>query len=154
MVGRQPTTMSALEISFVPKARGRGHSLAMLNAMKACARAKGFSEMFAPVRPNQKHLQPRTPMRDYININRPDGLPIDAWLRTHVSVGGRIVKVAPYSMTIVGTVAEWLQWTGMAFERSGEIEVEGALAPVLVSIEQNFAIYVEPNVWVRHPAAP
>lgn len=152
-VGRPPTTMSALEISFVPRARGRGNSLAMLDAFKACARKLGFTEMFAPVRPNQKHLQPRTAMRDYIHMLRADGLPIDAWLRTHIAVGGAIVKVAPCSMTIVGTIAEWAQWTGRTFERSGETEVEGALAPVLVPIEQDYGVYVEPNVWVRHPVA-
>jgi GNAT superfamily N-acetyltransferase len=152
IVGRPPTAMSALEIAFVPKARGRGNSLAMLDTLKACAKNMGFAEMFAPVRPNQKHLRPRTAMRDYINMNRADGLSIDAWLRTHIAAGGTIVKIAPYSMTIVGTIAEWSKWTGMAFESSGETEVEGALVPVLVSVEQNYAVYVEPNVWIRHPA--
>ena len=154
MAGCPPTTMSALEIAFVPKARGRGNSLAMLDAFKSCAGKMGFAEMFAPVRPNQKHLQPRTAMLDYVNMKRTDSLPVDAWLRTHISAGGTIVKIAPYSMTIVGTIAEWSQWTGRAFERSGEAEVEGALTPVLVSIEQNYGVYVEPNVWVRHPSAP
>ena len=154
MLGRSPTTMSALEISLVPKARGKGHSAAMLGALKACARRMGFADMFAPVRPNQKHLLPRTPMRDYAAMNRPDGLPTDAWLRTHITVGGRIVKIAPCSMTIVGTIAEWSRWTGMTFARSGETEVEGGLAPVLVSIEQNHAVYVEPNVWVWHSSTP
>jgi len=151
IVGRTPTTMSALEIAFVPKARGIGNSLAMLDALKACAKKMGFAEMFAPVRPSQKHLQPRTPMRDYINLERADGLPMDAWLRTHIRVGGRIVRIAPYSMTIVGTLAEWSQWTGTVFECPGEAEVTSALVPVLVSIEQNYCVYVEPNVWVRHP---
>jgi GNAT superfamily N-acetyltransferase len=150
MAGRPPTTMSALEISFHPKARGTGHSLAMLEAFKSCARKMGHAEVFAPVRPNQKHLQPRTPMRDYIAMVRDDGLPVDAWLRTHVRIGGKIIKVAPCSMTIVGTIAEWARWTGASFQRSGEIEVAGALAPVVVSLEQDFAVYVEPNVWVRH----
>jgi GNAT superfamily N-acetyltransferase len=149
--GRPPTTMSALEIALVPKARGKRNSLAMLDALKACARQRGFAEMFAPVRPNQKHLRPRTPLRDYIHMARADGLLIDPWLRTHVSIGGSIEKIAPYSMTIIGTIAEWSQWTGAAFERSGEMEVEGALVPLLVSVEQNYAAYVEPNVWVRHP---
>ena len=54
-------------------------------------------------------------------------------------------------MTIVGTIAEWSRWTGALFETSGETEVAGALAPVLVSLEQNHAVYVGPNVWVRHP---
>jgi GNAT superfamily N-acetyltransferase len=147
---RAPTTMSALEIALDPKARGIGNSLAMLDALKACAKKMGFAELFAPVRPSQKHLRPRTPMREYINLARADGLPMDSWLRTHVRAGGRIMKIAPYSMTIVGTIAEWSQWTGTVFESSGEAEVEGALVPVLVSLEQNYAVYVEPNVWVRH----
>jgi GNAT superfamily N-acetyltransferase len=153
-IGRPPTTMSALEIAFVPKARGRGNSLAMLDAFKSCAKKMGFAGMFAPVRTNQKHLQPRMAMRDYIDMKRADGLPIDAWLRTHIAAGGKIMKVAPCSMTIVGTIAEWAQWTGQTFDRSGETEVEGALAPVLVSVEQNHAAYVEPNVWVWHATAP
>jgi GNAT superfamily N-acetyltransferase len=151
MVGRAPTTMSALEIAFVPKARGAGNSPAMLDALKACAKKMGFAELFAPVRPSQKHLRPRTPMREYIDVARADGFPTDAWLRTHVRVGGKIVKIAPYSMTIIGTIAGWSRWTGTAFESSGEAEVEGALVPVLVSLEQNYGVYVEPNVWVRHP---
>jgi hypothetical protein len=90
-------------------------------------------------------------MREYLDLRRADNLPMDAWLRTHVRIGGEIVKIAPYSMTIVGTIAEWSQWTGATFERSGEAEVEGALVPVLVSLEQDYGVYVEPNVWVRHP---
>src|SRR5262245_21512144 len=34
-IGRAPTTMSALEISFLPEARSGGHSPAMLQAFKA-----------------------------------------------------------------------------------------------------------------------
>lgn len=154
MAGCMPTTMTALEIALVPKARGRGNSLAMLNAFKSCARKKGFAEMFAPVRPNQKHLQPRTAMRDYIEMKRADGLLQDEWLRTHLVAGGSIVKIAPYSMTIMGTLADWSRWTGRTFEHSGDTEIEGALVPVLMSIEQNYGVYVEPNVWIRHPTAP
>src|SRR5450432_1664723 len=100
MTGRVPNALSALEISLLPGARGGGNSLALLGAMKACAKAQGFAELFAPVRPNQKHLQPRMPMRDYVDSVRTDGLPTDSWLRTHLRVGGKIVKIAPYSMTI------------------------------------------------------
>ena len=73
MIGRAPNARSALEISLLPEARGGDNSLALLSAMKACAKIKGFGEVFAPVRPNQKHLQPRTPMRDYVNTARADG---------------------------------------------------------------------------------
>ena len=72
-------------------------------------------------------------MRDYINYVRPDGLPTDSWLRTHLRVGGKFVKIAPYAMTIVGSLADWSGWTGMPFDRSGEMSVPGALVPVMVS---------------------
>jgi GNAT superfamily N-acetyltransferase len=151
IIGRAPNALSALEICLLPEARGGGNSVALISAMKACAKARGFAEVFAPVRPNQKHLQPRMSMRDYVDTVRADGLPIDSWLRTHLRIGGELVKIAPCSMTIVGTLADWSHWTGMPFDRSGEVLVAGALSPVMVSREQDCAVYIEPNVWVRHP---
>jgi len=151
MLERRPTTMSALEIALLPKARVPGSSRAMLDALKACARRKGFGELYAPVRPNQKHLQPRMPMHAYLDQRRADGTLADSWLRTHLGIGGAIVKIAPCSMTIVGTLAEWSKWTGVPFDHSGEIDIPGALVGVLASIEHDRAIYVEPNVWIRHP---
>src|SRR5206468_12839367 len=127
------------------------HSRTMLAAMKQNASARGVPDLYAPLRPNQKHLQPHVPMAEYVKQMRPDGLPADAWLRTHVRDGGRIVKVAPCSMTIVGTVAEWSRWTGMAFAGSGQYAVAGALTPVIISLEHDHGVYVEPNVWVHHP---
>ena len=150
MTGRAPNALSALEISLLPEARGGGNSRALLDAMKACAKANGFAEMFAPVRPNQKHLHPLMPMREYVDTMGADGFPADSWLRTHFRAGARLVKIAPYSMTIVGSVAEWSRWTGMSFDRSGEVAIAGALVPVTVSLEHDYAVYVEPNVWVRY----
>jgi hypothetical protein len=119
--------------------------------MKANARARGFADLYAPLRPNQKHLRPHMPMAEYVRELRADGLPADAWLRTHVRDGGRVVKIAPCSMTIVGTVAEWSRWTGMTFPVSGQYAIDGALAPVTILREHDQGIYVEPNVWVHHP---
>lgn len=148
--GRIPNALSALEISLLPGARGGGNSLALLGAMKACAKARGFAEMFAPVRPNQKHLHPLMPMRDYVEWVGADGFPTDSWLRTHLRAGATLVKIAPYSMTIVGSIADWSRWTGMSFDRSGEVSIAGALVPVMISLERDCAVYVEPNVWVRY----
>ena len=150
MTGRAPNALSALEISLLPEARGGGNSLAFLGAMKASAKAHGLAEMFAPVRPNQKHLHPFMPMRDYVEVVGADGFPTNSWLRTHLRAGARLVKIAPYSMTIVGSIADWSRWTGMSFDRSGEVAIAGALVPVMISLERDYAIYVEPNVWVRH----
>jgi uncharacterized protein (AIM24 family) len=38
----------------------------------------------------------------------------------------------------------------LIFETSGAVAVAGALSPVHVSLEQNHAVYVEPNIWVHH----
>jgi hypothetical protein len=81
---------------------------------------------------------------------RDDGLPADAWLRIHVRAGARIVKVAPRSMTIPGTLAEWRDWTGLPFDTPGPVVVPGALVPVHCDPAQDMAVYVEPNVWVWH----
>jgi len=151
LAGHTPNAVSALEISLLPGLRGGGHSRAMLTAMKQNARARGFADLYAPLRPNQKHLQPHVAMSEYIARKRDDGLPADAWLRTHVRDGGRIVKVAPCSMTIVGTIADWSRWTGVKFAASGPYAIEGALTPVTVSLEHDCGVYVEPNVWVHHP---
>ena len=151
VAGRKPNAVSALEISLLPRVRGAGNSRAMLGAMKQDARARGFADLYAPLRPNQKHLQPHVPMAEYVRELRPDGLPADAWLRTHVRDGARIMKVAPCSMTIVGTVADWSRWTGMTFAGSGQYAIDGALTPVSISLEHDHGVYVEPNVWMHHP---
>ena len=75
---------------------------------------------------------------------------MDPWLRVHVRAGARIVNVAHYSMVIPGTLAQWRKWTGLPFDRSGPVEVPHALVPVHCDVDQDRAIYVEPNVWVHH----
>jgi len=54
-------------------------------------------------------------------------------------------------MVIAGTLAEWREWTGLPLAESGPTVVPGALSPVHVSLKQDHAVYVEPNLWVRHP---
>jgi GNAT superfamily N-acetyltransferase len=150
MTDRYPTALSALEISLLPEARGGGNSMAFLDAMKRRARARGLTEMFAPVRPIRKHLHPSMPMREYLDRVDADGLPVDPWLRTHVRAGATIAKIAPHSMTITGTIKDWSRWTGMSFDRTGEVTIPGGLVPLVVSLEHDYAVYVEPNVWVRY----
>ena len=143
--------VSALEITVRTDLLGSGLSPLMLAAMRDQAARLGFRDLVAPVRPNQKHLEPHTPMTEYAFRSRDDGLPHDAWLRVHVRAGATIVKVAPRSMVIPGTLDEWRGWTGLPFDRSGPVEVPGALNPVHCDVAHDHAVYVEPNVWVSHP---
>ena len=150
LAGRAPNAVSALEIMVLPPYRGRGVSQFMLRAMRDNAGRLGFADLYAPVRPTEKHLHPRVPFVEYAALKRADGLPQDSWIRAHVRLGAEIVKVAPTSMVIAGTLADWTGWTGIRFEQSGEAVVPGALSPVHVSREQGHAVYIEPNLWMHH----
>ncbi|MFE6484696.1 N-acetyltransferase [Streptomyces sp. NPDC057757] len=148
--GTPPDTVSAISIVVAPGAQGGGLSARMLLAMRDNALAHGFGEVVAPVRPSAKHLEPRTPMTEYAFRTRADGLPHDPWLRVHVRAGGVVEKVAPVSMTVAASLEEWRGWTGLPFDTRGPVEVPGALVPVHCEPERGYAVYVEPNVWVRH----
>lgn len=147
--GRTPNAVSAIEIAIRPDHQGKGLSGRVLAAMRENVSRLGFRELFAPVRPNGKQ-DPGQPMSEYAFQVRADGLPVDPWLRVHVRAGGRIDRIAPRSMVIPGTLAEWRDWTGLPFDTSGPVVVPHALAPVHCDVAQNQAVYVEPNVWVRH----
>ncbi|MCP2338252.1 N-acetyltransferase [Actinomadura rupiterrae] len=143
-------TVSAIEITIRGGRRGTGLSGRMLEAMRANAKAHGFSELVAPVRPNAKHLEPKASMAEYAFRTREDGLPHDPWLRVHIRAGGVIDSIAPASMVVAGSLDQWRDWTDLPFDLSGPVEVPGALVPVTCSLEHDQAVYVEPNVWVRH----
>lgn len=150
VTGAVPTMVSALEICVRPDRRGDGVSALMLAAMRRAVARLGYDTLVAPVRPSGKHLHPDLPMTEYAARIRPDGLPVDPWLRVHVRAGGRVERVAPRSMAVTGTLADWRGWTGLPFDTGGPVHVPGALVPVRCDVAHDYAVYVEPNVWVRH----
>jgi hypothetical protein len=147
--GEEPNACSAAEICIEPALQGRGLSGGIVRALRDNAARLGHAELLAPVRPNGK-TDIHEPMADYAFRTRDDGLPVDPWLRVHVRAGGRIDRVAARSMVIPGTVEVWREWTGLPSDRTGPVDVPGALAPVMSDAEHGTAVYVEPNVWVRH----
>jgi GNAT superfamily N-acetyltransferase len=147
---RRTTHVSALEILVASSHRGRGLSRRMVDALRDNAHRLGFSDLVAPVRPSGKPAEPRSPMREYAYRTRADGLPHDPWLRVHARAGAEIVAVAPASMTVAGSLAEWREWTGLPFDSAGDVAVPGALLPVRCEPEHDVAVYVEPNVWMHH----
>ena len=148
--GRPVVAVSAIAITIGVEQRGKGLSKTMLDGMRKAVAARGLTDLVAPVRPSLKHRYPLVPADRYIEWRRPDGKLLDPWLRVHENAGARLVRVAPHSMRISGTVAEWEGWTKMAFPDSGSYIVPGALAPVEVDRERDEAVYVEPNVWMHH----
>lgn len=147
--GREPTAVSALDIVVDSAHLGQGLSKAVLAGMRDAVRKSGRN-FVAPVRPTEKHRWPLAPTSEYAVRIRHDGLPDDPWLRVHVRAGGTIVKVAPASMVMTGSLAQWRAWTGLPFDRDGDVEVPEALVPVHCDLTHDYAVYVEPNVWVHH----
>jgi GNAT superfamily N-acetyltransferase len=150
LAGRAPDTASAVEIAIGQEHRGAGLSHHLLAALRDAARDAGLTRLVAPVRPNEKHRYPMLPMAEYITMVREDGLPADPWLRVHIRAGGKIRQVAAASMVMAGSIAEWREWTGLPFDRSGDVIVPEALVPVHCDAEHDHAVYVEPNVWIEH----
>jgi GNAT superfamily N-acetyltransferase len=148
--GRQPNTLSALAAIVAPSHQGRGMSTLILQQMRKLAADHGCHSLIAPVRPTLKNRYPLTPIERYVEWKQPDGALFDPWLRTHARLGAELLRVAPQSMTITGSVAEWEEWTQMRFPESGAYVVPGALQPVMIDCEHNLGRYDDPNVWMRH----
>ncbi|MEV6053168.1 hypothetical protein [Streptomyces sp. NPDC052107] len=47
------------------------------------------------------------------------------------------------------SLGEWRRWTGLPFGTAAD--APGALVPVRCEPERGYAVYVEPDVWMRHP---
>ena len=148
--GRKPAALCALAAEVRPPFRGLGLAGRTLDAMRSIARQAGMAHLLAPVRPSLKDRYPITPIERYMTRTREDGQPFDPWIRLHVRRGGRLVKAAPRSMLITGTIAEWHEWTGMEFPDDGSYTFPGGLSPVEIDHGRDLGTYREPNVWVVH----
>lgn len=148
--GVTPNTLCAIQATVSANFLGHGLGSALVQTMRKFASDRGFGALIAPVRPSYKTRYPLIPIEQYITWTDENGQFFDPWLRVHQRLGASILRVAPESMTISGTVADWETWTGMQFPGSGDHIVPGALVPVKVCREQDRGVYVEPNVWMLH----
>jgi GNAT superfamily N-acetyltransferase len=148
--GMPAVAASAIAITIGVEHRGKGLSTTLLDGMRRAVAARGLADLVAPVRPSLKHRYPLVPAKRYVEWRRDDGMLLDPWLRVHERAGAALVRVAPRSMRISGTVAEWEGWTKMVFPDSGAYIVPGALVPVEIDRERDEGVYVEPNVWMHH----
>src|SRR5262249_26094989 len=113
----------------------------------------GMSALVAPVRPSHKGRYPLTPMTRYAGWTRADGSPFDPWLRVHWRLGASIVRIVPRGNTVLATVAQWEERTGLRFPDSGRYIVPDAFQPIAVDRRSDRVRYHEANVWMLHPIA-
>ena len=81
------------------------------------------------MRPNWKERYPLTPIERYAAWTRDDGLPFDPWMRVHARLGAEDPAPGARVAADRRTVAEWEEWTAMAFPESGEYVFPHGLAP-------------------------
>ena len=148
--GVAPDTLCIMSATVRPDRTGAGLAGAVLTALRDRAEHAGLRRVVVPVRPTLKASYPLTPMTDFQRWTRADGLHLDPWIRTHQRLGAAIVKPAPRSMVVSGTVAQWEKWTGMAFPQTGRYVVPGGLDLLWIDRERDEGSYEETNLWMRH----
>ena len=147
-----PTALCALAAEVDGDQQGKGLSRLIIQAMAALARDAGLHSLIAPVRPSLKDRYPLTPIEEYAQWRRGDGLPFDPWMRVHARLGATVLRAEPRSMEFAAPVADWERWLGLDLPEPGEYVFPGGLAPLTVA--DGAGRYWEPNVWMLHPAAP
>jgi GNAT superfamily N-acetyltransferase len=148
--GVPPDTLCAMAAAVRDDRRGAGLGGEVLSALRARGARAGLDRMIAPVRPVLKSRYPLASMADFARWTRGDGTHIDPWIRTHQRLGATIVRPAPRSMVVTGTIAEWQDWAGMAFPDTGRYVVPGALDLVEIDTGRDQGSYAETNLWMRH----
>lgn len=150
-VGEPPNCLIPIAITVAREWRGLGVSRRCLEILKEIALDHGLTRMFAPVRPSRKSDHPQVPIEEYVQWKTIDGRMFDPWLRTHISHGGRVVQPCRQSMTFQAPLDDWKQWTGVKKLRNGPQDAPDLLSQLVVDVQRNVGLYVEPNVWVEHP---
>jgi GNAT superfamily N-acetyltransferase len=151
--GISANALSLLAITVSPEHQGRGISKLILHKVQDYVNKYQLQYLVAPVRPVLKQFYPLAPIFEYAEWKTKEGKIFDPWLRVHLSMGASLVKFAPQSLTIEGSIADWENWTGMKFPASGDYVIPGALSTVAVSVEKNKATYYQPNIWLQHDLA-
>lgn len=147
---RVTNTVSALAAIVAKEYQGQGLSATILQAMGTVGQQHGCTALIAPVRPTWKSRYPLLPLERYAKWTRADGAPFDPWLRVHSRMGAEQLLIAPKTLTVTASVAQWEKWTGLPMPGSGEYVVPGALQPVIVDRERDLEVYEDPNVWMEH----
>ena len=143
---------SALSITVAPDAARRGLAVRFIEALSEATARAGGRALIAPVRPVLKEHYPLVDLAEFLTWRTPEDEAFDPWVRTHLRLGARVIRVAPVSMTITGTVEDWRTWVEDPLPGPGSYVVPGALAPLVVA--DGVGTYLEPNVWLVHDVAP
>jgi hypothetical protein len=116
---KRANMLGALAVSVSAVDRSKGYARRMIRSLLDLAEAKKLSGVVVPVRPTGKARHPWVPIADYIAWTDDSGRPYDPWIRSHLSVGGKLVGPCERSMVVEEPVAFWKNWSKQQFKESG-----------------------------------
>ena len=146
----KPNMLGGLAVSVPAVHRSKGYARVLIRSLLQLAESKGLDGVVVPVRPTAKVRHPWVPIADYMAWTDDRGRPYDPWLRSHCSVGGKLIGPCERSMVVHEPIAFWENWSKARFETSGAYAFEGALSPVKIDLDSQSGTYEEPNVWVSY----
>ncbi|KAF3165481.1 hypothetical protein EYR41_009711 [Orbilia oligospora] len=177
-----PNALCALAVCILPEFRTSGLAERVIELMRSKCITEGYKAYVVPVRPTRKtefkamempiYLQMRH-SREFEASNGASALAtkdtFDPWVRKHISIGGKPIKIANNSMVLRATGKGWddsADSPGMCEKawKEGKIEmneydgeeyvniydVPGTLGPVRYYWKKDEGVYCEPNLWIRH----
>ncbi|MCD6578385.1 hypothetical protein J7L48_02820, partial [bacterium] len=118
-----PNTLCGMAAVISRDHLGKGISYKIIEGFKELGKKCGYSNLILPIRPILKPEYPTIAFENFINWKKND-LPFDPWLRVHIKLGGKMLKVVNSSMVIKGTVSDWERWTSMYFGETNKYIVE------------------------------
>ncbi|PLB53954.1 hypothetical protein P170DRAFT_482148 [Aspergillus steynii IBT 23096] len=164
-----PNALVVLSVGVYQEWRGQGLVGRMVEFLKDVARRDELGVVITPLRPAAKVGFPTADTVEYLGWRKetgPQGVVL--LLVKHVALGGRVVRIARSSVSVMGDVAAWESWTGMDIRDLVASETEdtkmekvdargfvhicipGALVPVRYYLRSEQLVYAEPSVWVYH----
>lgn len=147
--GITPNTLCWVQAIVVPAARGRGLASELHTGLVDVARTHDIGTLAVPLRPSLKDLYPLTPIEQYAEWQRDDGLPFDPWMRTYQRLGAEYLGIRHDATVITDSIDSWEAWTGMAFPETGSYVISGAHTPLEVDREKDTGRYSEAHIWYR-----
>lgn len=122
----------------------------LLGAVMTVTTSGGLEHSVAPLRLTGQHRYPLASIDEYISWTRPDGSPFDAWLRTHLTLGARVLATAAASQQFTGSCAQWESWADLFMPVSASYVVRDALALLHLDRQTDQGTLTEPGVRVQH----
>lgn len=155
--GAPRNTLVGLFIRVEESSRQHGWAGNLIGEMKRLAHRRGMEALIIPLRPPLRYEKEYAalPLTEFAALRRPDGQPLDHWIRIHVRLGAKVIGLCETSHQHALPLKDFRQLVSQdPIARSGYLLVrqkDGGWYNVYVDLEREFALINQGCVWVEHP---